>query len=124
MPDANGYAALWDVDGTLVDTAEMHFAAWAATAQERDWPFDRDDFARTFGRRNPEIIHTLFGDALTDRERSTWRIARNCCIGRRPARASNCCRACGSCSKTWTRRAFARPSAPAHRGPTSNSSCG
>lgn len=68
MPDANGYAALWDVDGTLVDTAEMHFAAWAATARERGRPFDRDDFTRTFGRRNPEIIHTLFGDALTDRE--------------------------------------------------------
>jgi beta-phosphoglucomutase-like phosphatase (HAD superfamily) len=22
------YAVIWDVDGTLVDTAEMHFPAW------------------------------------------------------------------------------------------------
>ena len=62
------YAAIWDVDGTLVDTAEMHFEAWAATASERSRPFSRDDFARTFGRRNPEIIHILFGDALEEQE--------------------------------------------------------
>src|SRR6202790_4274876 len=68
MPDPNGYAALWDVDGTLVDTAEQHFQAWAATARERGRPFNRDDFARTFGRRNPEILHILFGDGLVGRE--------------------------------------------------------
>jgi beta-phosphoglucomutase len=68
MPDPNGYAALWDVDGTLVDTAEQHFQAWAATARERGRPFNRDDFARTFGRRNPEILHILFGDAVEGQE--------------------------------------------------------
>ena len=68
MPDGNGYAALWDVDGTLVDTAEQHFQAWAATARERGRPFNRDDFTRTFGRRNPEILHILFGDALVGQE--------------------------------------------------------
>ena len=68
MHETNGYAAIWDVDGTLVDTAEQHFQAWAATARERDRPFSRDDFARTFGRRNPEIIHILFGDALNEHE--------------------------------------------------------
>ena len=68
MPDGNGCAAIWDVDGTLVDTAEMHFQAWAATAMERGRPFSRDDFARTFGRRNPEIIHILFEDGLGEQE--------------------------------------------------------
>jgi beta-phosphoglucomutase len=62
------YAAIWDVDGTLVDTAELHFQAWKKVAAERRWPFSRDDFARTFGRRNPEIIHTLFDEGLSDRE--------------------------------------------------------
>ena len=68
MPDMNRYAAIWDMDGTLVDTAELHFQAWAATARERGRPFSRDDFTRTFGRRNPEIIHILFGDALVGQE--------------------------------------------------------
>ncbi|HVS39748.1 MAG TPA: HAD family phosphatase [Gemmataceae bacterium] len=68
MPDGDEYAAIWDVDGTLVDTAELHFRAWEATAAERGRPFSRDDFSRTFGRRNPEIIHILFGDAIAGRD--------------------------------------------------------
>ena len=64
MADENGYAAIWDMDGTLVDTAELHFRAWAKAVGERGRPFSRDDFARTFGQRNPEIIHILFGEAL------------------------------------------------------------
>src|SRR5258708_11333047 len=63
-----GYAAIWDVDGTLVDTAELHFQAWRKVAAELGRPFSRDDFTRTFGRRNPEIIHTLFDDGLTAKE--------------------------------------------------------
>ena len=55
------WAVLWDVDGTLVDTAELHFQAWVALAREINKPFTRDDFAGTFGWRNPEIIPKLFG---------------------------------------------------------------
>ena len=53
-------AVIWDVDGTLVDTAEMHFEAWAKLAAELGKPFSRADFTATFGRRNPEIIDLLF----------------------------------------------------------------
>jgi beta-phosphoglucomutase len=60
-------AAIWDVDGTLVDTAELHFAAWAAVASEIGRPFTRADFAATFGRRNPEIIRALFDARADDR---------------------------------------------------------
>src|SRR5438309_11733792 len=59
-------AVIWDVDGTLVDTAEMHFHAWARLAHEMKYPFSRHDFAVTFGRRNPEIIRQLFHDDFTD----------------------------------------------------------
>ena len=114
MQDKNGYAAIWDMDGTLVDTAELHFEAWAATA-ERGRPFSRDDFANTFGRRNPEIIHILFGESSRETNRSTSRIVRNCCIGRRPAKASCYCRAFERCSKTSTGRASDRPLVPAPR---------
>lgn len=61
-------AVIWDVDGTLVDTAELHFQAWEATARELNRPFSRADFAATFGRRNPEIIHQLFGHHFNDQE--------------------------------------------------------
>jgi len=59
MPD-HFSAAIWDVDGTLVDTAELHFQAWVALAKEIGKPFTRADFAGTFGWRNPEIIPKLF----------------------------------------------------------------
>src|SRR5205807_1310309 len=61
-------AVIWDVDGTLVDTAELHFAAWLRTATEMGRPFSRDNFASTFGRRNPEIIRFLFQQDFTDTE--------------------------------------------------------
>lgn len=62
------YAVIWDVDGTLVDTAEMHFHAWARMAKQMGQPFSRHDFALTFGRRNPEIIRYLFHREFTDAE--------------------------------------------------------
>jgi beta-phosphoglucomutase len=61
VPD--NYAVIWDVDGTLVDTAELHFQSWIELAKEIDKPFTRADFAATFGQRNPEIIPKIFGIA-------------------------------------------------------------
>jgi beta-phosphoglucomutase len=66
MNSENGWAVLWDVDGTLVDTAELHFQAWVALAGELGKPFTRADFAGTFGWRNPEIIPKLFGNEWSD----------------------------------------------------------
>lgn len=65
MPE---HAVIWDVDGTLVDTAELHFQAWCVLAREMDKPFTRADFAATFGWRNPEIIPKLFGSHYTPAE--------------------------------------------------------
>jgi beta-phosphoglucomutase len=62
------WAVLWDVDGTLVDTAELHFQAWVALAEELRKPFTRADFAGTFGWRNPEIIPKLFGRDYTEEQ--------------------------------------------------------
>jgi beta-phosphoglucomutase len=61
------YAIIWDVDGTLVDTAELHFAAWVQLCQELEHPFTREEFAATFGKRNPEILTFLFGTGLGEK---------------------------------------------------------
>jgi beta-phosphoglucomutase len=76
-------AAIWDMDGTLVDTAELHFAAWKEVCRELGRDFGRADFAATFGRRNPEILRHLFGDrfspaeidAIGDRKEELYRAA-------------------------------------------------
>ena len=66
-----GFGAIWDVDGTLVDTAELHFDAWKIACEELGRPFTRADFAATFGRRNPEIMKVLFGDRFSPAEVDT-----------------------------------------------------
>ena len=68
MPNTLQAAVIWDVDGTLVDTAELHFQAWIILARELGKPFTRADFAATFGRRNPEIIRQLFGTDYSEAE--------------------------------------------------------
>jgi beta-phosphoglucomutase len=76
-------AAIWDMDGTLVDTAELHFQAWETVCAELGRPFTRADFAATFGQRNPEIFEYLFGNrfdeakiaALGDHKEELYRAA-------------------------------------------------
>ena len=68
MPDWNDCGVIWDVDGTLVDTAELHFQAWEALCRDLGRDFTRAEFAATFGRRNPEILHQLFEGRLNARE--------------------------------------------------------
>jgi beta-phosphoglucomutase len=68
MTAADPWAVLWDLDGTLVDTAELHFQAWCTLARELDRPYTRADFAATFGWRNPEIIPKLFGEHYSEAE--------------------------------------------------------
>lgn len=58
------FAVLWDMDGTLVDTGELHFHAWVRVCREHGREFTRQDFQHTFGQRNPEIIHYLFNGAM------------------------------------------------------------
>jgi beta-phosphoglucomutase len=67
-PTAESRAVIWDMDGTLVDTAELHYRAWLKLARDIRKPFSRADFVATFGRRNPDIIHSLFGATLSDQE--------------------------------------------------------
>jgi beta-phosphoglucomutase len=62
------FAALWDMDGTLVDTAEHHFLAWQEVCVDLGREFTRADFAATFGRRNPDIMPHLFGDRFSPDE--------------------------------------------------------
>src|ERR1700732_1241615 len=61
-------AAIWDMDGTLVATAELHFAAWQEMGRQLGKPFTRGDFAATFGKRNPEILNEIYGPRFTPAE--------------------------------------------------------
>jgi beta-phosphoglucomutase len=68
MADSTGRGAIWDVDGTMVDTAEIHFRAWQQVFGEIHQSFTRRDFDATFGQRNADILHQLFGDSFDARQ--------------------------------------------------------
>lgn len=61
------FGAVWDLDGTLVDTEMNHFAAWQALLREHGRNLTYDQFRPTFGMRNDDILvqHLGFGGGAT-----------------------------------------------------------
>jgi beta-phosphoglucomutase len=55
---------LWDLDGTLVDSAPHHWVAWRDTLAAEGRRVQPSDFVNSFGKRNDEILHELFGEHL------------------------------------------------------------
>ena len=58
---------LWDLDGTLVDSAGYHYESWQEILSGRGVTVDPSAFGHWFGKRN-ETILTAFGKMLVDRE--------------------------------------------------------
>ena len=55
---------LWDLDGTLIDSAGHHWVAWRDTLAAFGRSVTPGDFADSFGKRNDEILHELFGHGI------------------------------------------------------------
>jgi len=55
---------LWDLDGTLIDSAGHHWIAWRDTLAAEGRSVQPSDFASSFGKRNDEILHDLFGQEI------------------------------------------------------------
>jgi beta-phosphoglucomutase len=61
-------AALWDMDGTLVDSEEYHWIAWRDTMASEGIAIAYDQFLATFGQRNDSILPLWLGaDASAER---------------------------------------------------------
>jgi HAD superfamily hydrolase (TIGR01509 family) len=53
-------AVLWDVDGTLIDSREYHWLSWHGALAAENFRVTREQFERTFGLRNEEILGAYF----------------------------------------------------------------
>jgi beta-phosphoglucomutase len=54
-------AVVWDLDGVVVDSAEVHNRSWTDMAAEFGVPYDPDrDFKRNFGKHNTDIISSTW----------------------------------------------------------------
>jgi beta-phosphoglucomutase family hydrolase len=62
---ASDRAVLWDMDGTLVDSAEYHWQAWREAMSCQNAPITRQQFLATFGQRNDSILRQWMGEKAT-----------------------------------------------------------
>ncbi len=57
------FGALWDLDGTLVDTEANHYTAWRALVREHGRDLSYEEFRPTFGLRNDDVLSRYLGFA-------------------------------------------------------------
>jgi beta-phosphoglucomutase family hydrolase len=57
-------AVLWDMDGVLADTSQLHFETWEIIFAEYGIPFDRQKFHQIYGLKNRDFLPFLAGEPL------------------------------------------------------------
>lgn len=60
------YAAIFDMDGVLVDSYRPHLQSWQQAARRRGRDMTEEQFASTFGMTSREIIRHLWPDVPDD----------------------------------------------------------
>lgn len=66
-----GKAALFDLDGVIVDSSQFHYESWVKLGEEVGFIMTPDFFRKTFGQRNDAIIRQLVPEA-TDEQIIEW----------------------------------------------------
>jgi HAD superfamily hydrolase (TIGR01509 family) len=55
--------AIWELDGVLADTAEVHYRCWVTALAEKEVPLDRPTFDGLFGMNNRDMLAQVLGRA-------------------------------------------------------------
>lgn len=66
MIETGSWAVIWDLDGTLIDSADYHWEAWQVVMAAEDFTITYEQYVADFGKRNDEILRGRLGDHLTD----------------------------------------------------------
>jgi HAD superfamily hydrolase (TIGR01509 family) len=59
-------AVLFDLDGVLIDTTELHYRVWDEFARAKGFIPSREQLLATNGRRGDETLRVWFGPGLSD----------------------------------------------------------
>lgn len=68
VPAPQPRGVLWDMDGTLLDSAEYHWLTWKEILAGEGHEMTRERFASTFGQRNDAVLRDLLGEGFPDHE--------------------------------------------------------
>lgn len=68
-------ALIFDLDGVLTDTVELHYRSWRRLAEELSLPFDREDNERLRGRSRKDALE-LFLAGRADGIDRRWLLSR------------------------------------------------
>src|SRR5262245_29736207 len=72
------HALLFDLDGVLTDTAELHFQAWRQLADEEGIPFTRQDNEQLRGVSRRESLHLILkGREIDEQTAQRWMDRKN-----------------------------------------------
>jgi HAD superfamily hydrolase (TIGR01509 family) len=55
------FGVLWDMDGVLVDTGQLHYETWAEALGRAGVEYSPEMFHRTFGMENRGVLTTVLG---------------------------------------------------------------
>ncbi len=73
------FGILWDLDGVLADSTQLHLESWKAILGPRGIEITDEIFKRTFGRNNRAVLTDIFGRAPAEdelkeiaNEKETW----------------------------------------------------
>ncbi|MBL8168583.1 MAG: HAD family phosphatase [Acidobacteria bacterium] len=61
-------AVIWDLDGTLIDSAAYHWQAWQAVMAAENFVISYEDYVADFGKRNDEILRGRLRPDLPEAE--------------------------------------------------------
>ena len=64
MSQETSRGVLWDMDGTLVESGELHFVAWRETLAAEGRGYERADHDVVFGMRNDAVLRRLVDPAI------------------------------------------------------------
>ena len=63
---AEKWAIIWDMDGVIVDTTELHYKSWIAVLSNYGIDFSKENFLSSFGMNNRAIIDSLIDHPSPD----------------------------------------------------------
>ena len=67
-PIMNCRAVIFDLDGVLVDSYQMHYECWRSIAEEYSLRVTQKEFDSLFGRRGRDIVRRIWGSDLSDEQ--------------------------------------------------------